>query len=90
LLFEGGLQLQSAADDIAQVKGRIGYFEGEVERIAISQSSEISALSLARNLITQADPFEVATELKAVQLQLETHYAMTARLSRLNLVEYLR
>ena len=90
LLFEGGLQLQSAADDIAQVKGRIGYFEGEVERIAISQSSEISALSLARNLITQADPFEVATELKAVQLQLETHYAMTAKLSRLNLVEYLR
>jgi flagellar hook-associated protein 3 FlgL len=90
LLFEGGLQLQSAADDIAQVKGRIGYFEGEVERIAISQSSEISALSLARNLITQADPFEVATELKAVQLQLETHHAMTARLSRLNLVEYLR
>jgi flagellar hook-associated protein 3 FlgL len=90
LLFEGGLRLQSAAVDIAQIKGRIGDVEDEVERIAVSQSSEISALSIARNLITQADPFEVATELKAVQLQLETHYAMTARLSRLSLVEYLR
>jgi len=37
-----------------------------------------------------ADPFETASTLQAVQLQLETHYAMTARLSRLSLAEYLR
>ena len=90
LLFEGGVQLQSAASHLAQVQGRLGYVEGEVERLSAEQSSEQSALNIARNLMTQADPFETATELQAIQTQLETHYAMTARLSRLSLAEYLR
>jgi flagellar hook-associated protein 3 FlgL len=90
LLSDGGLELQSAASDIAAIQGRIGYAEGEVERVSVSQSAEQSALTIARNLITQADSFDTATELQAVQLQLETHYAMTARLSGLSLMEYLR
>lgn len=90
LLFEAGLQLQSAASDVAGIQGRLGYAEEEVERISVAQSAEQAALNTARNLITQADPFDTASELQAVQLQLETHYAMTARLSRLSLSEYLR
>lgn len=90
LLFAGGVQLQGAASDLAQVQGRLGYVEGEVERFSAAHSSEQAALNIARNLMTQADPFETATELQAIQTQLETHYAMTARLSRLSLAEYLR
>lgn len=90
LLFAGGVQLQSAASEIAQVQGRLGFVESEVERFAVSQASEQSALNIARNLMTRADPFETASKLQAVQAQLETHYAMTARLSRLSLAEYLR
>ena len=90
LLFAGGVQLQSAASDLAKIQGRLGYVEGEVERVSVEQSSEQAALNIARNLMTQADPFETATELQAIQTQLETHYAMTARLSRLSLAEYLR
>ena len=90
LLIEGGVQLQSSASGMAQLQGQIGYVEGEVERISVSQNAEQSALNIARNLMTQADPFETATELQAVQTQLETHYAMTARLSQLSLAEYLR
>jgi flagellar hook-associated protein 3 FlgL len=90
LLFAGGVQLQSAASDLAQVQGRLGYVEAEVERFSAAHSSEQAALNIARNLMTQADPFETATELQAIQTQLETHYAMTARLSRLNLAEFLR
>ena len=90
LLFAGGVQLQSSASDLAQVQGRLGYVESEVERFAVAQASEQSSLNIARNLMTQADPFETASKLQAVQTQLETHYAMTARLSRLNLAEYLR
>lgn len=90
LLFAGGVQLQSAASDIAQVQGRLGFVEGEVDRFSVAQASEQSALNIARNLMTQADPFETASRLQAVQTQLETHYAMTARLSQLSLAEYLR
>lgn len=90
LLFEGGLQLQSAASDVAAIKGRIGYAEGEVQRLTVSQNAEKTALSMAENEITQANPYDTASELQAVQLQLEMHYATTARLSRLSLAEYLR
>lgn len=90
LLFEGGLQLQSAASAMASVQARLGYVEGEIERVSVAQSAEKSALGIARNDLAYADPFETASALQAVQLQLETHYAMTARLSRLSLAEYLR
>lgn len=90
LLTEGGIQLQSASSGVAAVQGRIGYAEGEVERFSVSQTAEQAALGRAYNLITQADPYETASALQAVQLQLETHYATTARLSRLSLTEYLR
>ena len=90
LLFAGGVQLQTAASDLAQVQARLGFAEGEVERFAEIQSAEQATLNIARNLLTQADPFETATKLQAIQTQLETHYAMTARLSRLSLAEYLR
>ena len=90
LLFEGGIMLQSAATDITEIQARIGYAESEVERFSVSQSTEVSALGIARNQMVQADPFETASELQAIQLQLETHYMMTARMSQLSLVEYLR
>lgn len=90
LLFEGGIMLQAAATDVTQIQARVGTAESETERFAVSQSAEASALSMARNLIIQADPFETASELQAVQLQLETHYTLTARLSQLSLVGYLR
>lgn len=90
LLFDAGIQLQSSATDMVQIQARLGYAEAEVDRISTEQSSEQSALNILRNELVQADPFETATALQEVQLQLETHYAMTARLSRLSLVEYLR
>lgn len=90
LLFAGGVQLQNAASDLAQVQARIGFVEGEVARFQEAQTAEQATLSIVRNMMTQADPFETATRLQAVQTQLETHYAMTARLARLNLAEYLR
>jgi len=90
LLFEGGLRLQTTASDMAAVQARLGYVEGEVARVSVAQTAEASALGIARNDLVNADPFETASTLQAVQLQLETHYAMTARLSRLSLAEYLR
>jgi flagellar hook-associated protein 3 FlgL len=36
------------------------------------------------------DPYEAATKLEAAQSQLEALYTVTARLSRLNLVDFLR
>jgi flagellar hook-associated protein 3 FlgL len=45
---------------------------------------------MARSDIVSVDPFEVATELQNLQVQLETIYTITARLSGLSLTKYLR
>ena len=90
LLRTGGLQLYAETSGVAQVQARLGYIEEQIENVSVTQAAETTALTIALNNITQADPFETATALQAVQTQLEMHYAMTARLSRLSLSEYLR
>ncbi len=89
LLEYAGLALQSAATPLTQLQTRVGFAEADVTRVTVSQSAEITMLSEAKNAYVAADPFEVATKLQALQIQLETHYAMIARLSRLNLSSYL-
>ena len=64
--------------------------EARVEDAAARLSARGTALEIARNDMSAADPYETATKLQNVQLQLETHYTLTARLSRLSLTEYLR
>jgi flagellar hook-associated protein 3 FlgL len=90
LLFESGVQLQSAASGVAQLQSRIGFAEQSVERASVENTAQIAALTIQRNDSVGVDPFEAATALQSLQIQLETHYAITARLSRLSLVEYLR
>ncbi|MEJ6396377.1 flagellin [Yoonia sp. 208BN28-4] len=89
LLAEGGIALQGAASDIAQLQGRVGYAEATVERVTVTQTAELTTLTAAKSDYVTADPFETATRLQALQVQLETHYALTSRLSRLNLTAYL-
>lgn len=90
------LQQQAAGDlfsiaaPIAALQGRIGYAQGQLESASVNISSRETSFSIARTDLVSADPFETATRLQAVQVQLETQYALTARLSRLSLTEYLR
>jgi flagellar hook-associated protein 3 FlgL len=70
--------------------GRIGLHQQTVERAATANSSALATLELSRNDIRRADPYETAAALTEVQSQLESLYAVTARLSNLNLVDYLR
>ena len=89
LLFQGGLRLQSAGSDIVAVQANLGFLEGEVERVMTTQTAEVSALSQVRNDLVNDDPFETASAMQALRVQLETHYQMTARLSQLSLAEYI-
>ena len=76
-------------DDITQLRGSIGTSEAHIEAVSVRNSSERSALEMARNNLLSVDPFEAATELEQVQFQLQSLYAITARSSQLSLVNYL-
>ena len=90
LLFQGGIRLQSAAALVVDVQSRLGFLESEVARITTLQTAEEAGLTLARNDIANDDPFATASALQEVQVQLETHYQLTARLSQLSLATFLR
>ena len=90
LARKAGENLVNSQSSRADMAARLGTTEGQIEAAAVRNSSETSALQIARNAITGVDPYETATKLEAARQQIETMYALTARVSRLSLVDYLR
>lgn len=90
LLRTAGERMLTANDTLSNLRARVGSAEAAIDAAQARGASESSALQMARNGIVAADPFETAVGLEATQLQLEALYAVTARLSRLNLTEFLR
>lgn len=89
LLQKAGVDMLSASGDAASLQSRVGFLQETVSTAQARLASEKSSLSIAHNDLISADPFDTATRLEAVQLQLETHYTVASRLSRLSLVEYI-
>jgi flagellar hook-associated protein 3 FlgL len=76
--------------DRAFLRGNLGFAQARIEQAQTRNESEIAALEIARSDLLSIDPYEAATRLEAAQTQLETLYSVTARLSRLRLVDFLR
>ncbi|QQA42723.1 flagellin [Pelagovum pacificum] len=80
----------TSSQPLSLLQGRIGRMEALVDGATARLAAERTSLSIVRNDLTSADPYETASSLQAVELQLEMNYSVTARLSRLSLMEYLR
>lgn len=83
-------RLSVTATDRALLAGQVGAVEERIDRAASRNETEVSALELARLALVEADPYDSATRLEAAQARLEAIYAVTARLARLSLVDFLR
>lgn len=81
--------LLSAKDNLVLLRANLGFAEERLERASTRLEAEDTALQLARNTLLEADPFDTASELEAVRLQIETLYTVTARTARLSLVNFL-
>jgi flagellar hook-associated protein 3 FlgL len=90
LMRRAGEVLAEGATSRAHMAGRLGTTEGQIAAAATRNTAEVSALEIARNGLVSVDPYEAATRLEAAQSQLEALYTVTARLSRLSLVDFLR
>ncbi|NBD30229.1 MAG: hypothetical protein GVY31_09345 [Alphaproteobacteria bacterium] len=90
LLRRSGEALVESALPLTQLRADLGASEERIGLASTRLSAQETALSIARNEMSSADSYETASALQQVQLQLETHYTLTARLSRLSLTEYLR
>ena len=90
LARKAGENLVNSQTSRANMAARLGTAEGQIEAASVRNSAEASSLQIARNAVTGVDPYETATKLEATRQQIETMYALTARISRLSLVDYLR
>lgn len=90
LLETAALKMLTADKPLAELQAGVGTVEAQIDNATARNSAETSALEIARSELIAIDPYKSATDLASVQTQLETLYAITARLSRLSLADYLR
>ncbi|SIT89075.1 flagellar hook-associated protein 3 FlgL [Yoonia rosea] len=89
LLQEAAARLYGSASDLVAVQARVGFAEAGVERALAETNAQQTTLKLAENNLALADPFETASRIQATQVQLETFFSLTARMSQLSLLRYI-
>ncbi|MHC0051986.1 flagellin [Actibacterium sp. D379-3] len=89
LALMAGEHLLTAEGALSTLQAEVGTAQNRIETIQVENAAQTTMLTLARTELIGADPYETATELEAVQTQLETLYTITARLARLSLADYL-
>jgi len=90
LLQEAGNSAISATSDITILRETLGFAEGRIEKAEARNHSMKSIFELERSSMISTDPYETATKFEALQVQLQTIYTITARLSNLSLTNFLR
>jgi flagellar hook-associated protein 3 FlgL len=90
LAQSAGQTLLAAGDARVALAARIGTVEAQIDDARSRNGAEATALAILRSEIGSADPYEAATRLQTAESQLESLYLVTARVSRLSLVEFLR
>ena len=75
---------------LIEQEANLGVKSGLINKNEELNEFERITLTLAYNTATGRDQFEAANELKLLEVQLQASYTLTARLSELTLVNYLR
>jgi flagellar hook-associated protein 3 FlgL len=86
----GGGGLLNAQDGLTALRADLGFAEAKIEEGKVRLASEKSSFELARSTLLSVDQFNTATLLENAQSRLESLYAVTVRLSRLSLAEFMR
>lgn len=89
LLSTAALTLYNATDELVATGAQVGHLQSRLEDILVQNQASVAGFEISRAALLGADPYETATALEDAQTQLEMLYAMTARLSRLSMVNYL-
>ena len=74
---------------MADLAANLGTLQQTVQNAITRNDAESSVLQSARLSLLSVDPYETATKYQQTQDQLQTLYAITARASRLSLVDFL-
>lgn len=89
LLAQAGATTLAGVRALTMRRAEIGMQEEAIARDAARNAAETTAMSIARTRIVEADPYETASALTQTETSLQNLYALTARLARLSLTDYL-
>lgn len=87
---DSSLSLVSEAQvAIADEQARIGIGQSRLKEWQSSLGQQTSRVTAAVSALESVDPYEAATRVNLLMTQLESSYALTGRISRMNLLSYL-
>lgn len=89
LANRAGRQLVEAQAPLVELAAKLGILQATVQDAATRNDAEKTVFQSARLSLLSVDPYETATKYQETQNQLQTLYAITARASRLTLVDFL-
>lgn len=89
LAARAGEALLRSQTGLSTLRGEVGAVQAELESVISRNGAEETALRITRGDIADADIFDAATQLEAVQGQLELLYAITARSAQISLTRFL-
>lgn len=78
-----------AIGDLTQLRAGLGTAEERISTSNDRMSMQITIMTEHINLLEGVDPFEASARVNTLLTQVETAYALTARLQRLSLINYL-
>ena len=81
--------LSEAQFSLGQEQSRIGLAQQRVSALGEASEKRKFTVTQAINAIESVDPYEAATRVNSLMTQLETSYAITARISRMSLLSYI-
>lgn len=85
-----GEQLIAAAAGRTEVAAQVGVSQARIADVQTRNGAERTALDTARNDLLAVDPYKAATDLQQMEAQIQTLYALTARIAGLSLVNFLK
>lgn len=89
ILRATGTNLFDAQSDLTTVRAEIGLMENRIENASVRNEFEISSTNLSKLDLIAVDAYESSVNYESTSIQLESLFAITARSSRLTLVNYL-
>lgn len=89
LANRAGQHLVASQVPMAALAAKLGMVQTSVQEAITRNDAEDAVLQSARLSLLSVDPYETATNYQETQNQLQTLYAITARASRLSLVDFL-
>ncbi|MXQ08156.1 hypothetical protein GQ651_09910 [Alphaproteobacteria bacterium GH1-50] len=90
LLRRSGDILLNAREGVLSLQAQVGTMQENLDVAIAETAAERDGLEVARASLTEIDPFEVASEIEAVETQLRSLYVLTSKMSGLSLTDYLR